>query len=247
MNSNAFPADMILPAPDEIPGHIAIIMDGNGRWAKKKLLNRVKGHEVGAGVVRTMVRTCSDLGVSYLTLYAFSTENWNRPKMEITALMMILKNFLKTELQEMLDKNIRFQSIGQIERLPEDVQQRLHETVEKTKNNSGMVLNLALSYGGRAEITEMVKNIALKVRNGKIDPDDIDSDLISNCLYTKGLPDPDLMIRTSGETRISNFLLWQLAYSELFFTNTLWPDFTREELIQIIIEFQGRERRFGKV
>ena len=247
MNFNSFPADMILPDSDNMPRHIAIIMDGNGRWAKKKLLNRVKGHETGAGVVRTMVRTCSDLGVSYLTLYAFSTENWQRPKIEIAALMMILKNFLKTELQEMLDKNIRFQSIGQIERLPADVQQRLQETIDKTKDNTGMVLNLALSYGGRTELIQMVKNIAVKVQNKDISIDAVDSDLISNHLYTKEIPDPDLMIRTSGEMRISNFLLWQLAYSELYFTNTLWPDFTREELIRIIIEYQSRERRFGKV
>lgn len=247
MNSNSFPADLTLPDPDRMPQHIAIIMDGNGRWAKKRLLNRVKGHETGARVVRDMVRTCSDLGVSWLTLYAFSTENWQRPKMEVAALMMILKNFLKTELQEMLDKNIRFQSIGQTHRLPQDVQQRIKDTVRETKNNTGMVLNLALSYGGRTEITDMVKDIAARVQDGKISKDAITEELISRSLYTKSMPDPDLMIRTSGETRISNFLLWQIAYSELVFTNTLWPDFTREELIRIIIEYQGRERRFGKV
>lgn len=247
MNSNSFPADLTLPDPDRMPQHIAIIMDGNGRWAKKRLLNRVKGHETGARVVRDMVRTCSDLGVSWLTLYAFSTENWQRPKMEVAALMMILKNFLKTELQEMLDKNIRFQSIGQTHRLPQDVQQRIKDTVRETKNNTGMVLNLALSYGGRTEITDMVKDIAARVQDGEISKDAITEELISRSLYTKSMPDPDLMIRTSGETRISNFLLWQIAYSELVFTNTLWPDFTREELIRIIIEYQGRERRFGKV
>ncbi|MCJ7615989.1 MAG: isoprenyl transferase [Desulfobacterales bacterium] len=233
--------------PTNLPCHIAIIMDGNGRWAKKRILNRIEGHKKGTDVVRLIVRTCREIGISILTLYAFSTENWQRPKTEVTALMTILKNFLQSEQKEMLDNNIRLNAIGQIEKLPEDVQQVLHKTMTLTKKNNGLMLNLALSYGGRAEIVRMAREIAIKTKEGKIDPDLITPELVSDFLYTKGMPDPDLLIRTSGEMRISNFLLWQIAYTEIFVTETLWPDFSRQEFLQILKHYQGRERRFGKV
>ena len=233
--------------PANLPSHIAIIMDGNGRWAKKRILNRIEGHKKGSDAVRLIVRTCREIGISILTLYAFSTENWQRPKTEVTALMSLLKNFLKSEQKEMLDNNIRLNVIGQIEKLPEDVQQVLHKTMTLTKENNGLMLNLALSYGGRAEIVRMVREIATKTKEGKIDPDLITPELVSDFLYTKGMPDPDLLIRTSGEMRISNFLLWQIAYTEIFVTETLWPDFSKQEFLQILKHYQRRERRFGKV
>jgi undecaprenyl diphosphate synthase len=230
-----------------MPRHVAIIMDGNGRWAKKRLLNRVKGHEKGADVVRQVVRTSREIGVPALTLYAFSTENWDRPKAEIAALMELLKRFLKSERSEMLENNIQFNTIGQIERLPQDVQDTVAATRDLTRNNDGMLLTIALSYGSRAELTRMVRHIARKARDGQIEPEAVTPELISDHLYTRNMADPDLLIRTSGETRVSNFLLWQIAYAELFFTDTLWPDFTREEYIQIIKSYQSRERRFGRV
>lgn len=233
--------------PQKMPAHIAIIMDGNGRWAKKRLMNRVMGHERGVNVVVETVRACHDMGIPVLTLYAFSTENWQRSKLEVSALMMLLKSFLKSQLQEMLDNHIRLNAIGQIERLPEDVRNLLLETMKLTENNTEMLLNLALSYGGRAELVRMTRDIAGKVREGVLKPEDIDEKIISDALYTKGMPDPDLMIRTSGEMRISNFLLWQIAYSEIFVTPTLWPDFSTDELVKIVIDYQHRERRFGKV
>jgi len=233
--------------PANLPRHIAIIMDGNGRWAKKRILNRIEGHKKGVDVVRFIVRTCREIGISILTLYAFSTENWQRPKTEVTALMTLLKNFLESEQKDMLDNNIRLNAIGQIERLPENVQQVLHKTMTLTKKNNGLMLNLALSYGGRDEIVRMVREIATKTKEGKIDPDLITPGLISDFLYTKGMPDPDLLIRTSGEMRISNFLLWQIAYTEIFVTETLWPDFSKQEFLQILKHYQRRERRFGKV
>jgi len=233
--------------PSKIPHHVAIIMDGNGRWAKKRLMNRVKGHERGMEAVRTIVRTSRKIGVSILTLYAFSTENWQRPRAEIAALMALLNRFCKTEKDEILDNNIRLEVIGQFERLPADNQKKLQHLMDLSGGNTGMVLNLALSYGGRAEIVRMVREIARKAGEGRIDPYDITSETVADHLYTKGKKDPDLMIRTSGEMRISNFLLWQLAYSELFVTDTLWPDFGKEEYIDIIRQFQKRERRFGKV
>ena len=220
-------------------------MDGNGRWAKKRLLNRIKGHEKGAETVRIIIRASREIGISFLTLYAFSTENWQRPRPEIAALMILLKKFLISEERELLDNNIRLNAIGQIENLPEDVQETLRQTMAVTRQNDGMVLNLALSYGGRDEIVRMVREIAKRTRDGKIDPDSITPDLISEYLYTKGMPDPDLLIRTSGEMRISNFLLWQIAYTEIFITDTLWPDFSKEEFLQIIDHFKCRERRFG--
>jgi undecaprenyl diphosphate synthase len=222
-------------------------MDGNGRWAKQRILNRIKGHEKGAETVRTIVRTSREIGISILTLYAFSTENWLRPKAEIAALMVLLKRYLKSEKKEMLDNNIRLNAIGQIERLPEDVKEVLAESMAITKKNDGMLLNLALSYGGRAEIVRVVQEIAKETREGKVDPDSITSELITEHLYTRGMRDPDLLIRTSGEMRISNFLLWQIAYSEIYVTDTFWPDFSKDEYIRILKDFQRRERRFGKV
>lgn len=230
-----------------LPSHVAIIMDGNGRWAKKHSLSRIKGHEKGAETVRTIVQTCREIGISYLTLYAFSTENWRRPQIEITALMSLLKRFLEKEQSELMANNIRLVTIGQIERLPADVQKILQKTINLTRENDGMFLNLALSYGGRAEILKMVKEIALKASAGEIIPDSITPEIISEHLYTKDIPDPDLLIRTSGEMRLSNFLLWQIAYTEIFITDTLWPDFSKDEFFLILKEYQQRERRFGKV
>ena len=248
MSSNSqspdIPTDLDL---ENLPVHIAIIMDGNGRWAKKRMLNRIKGHEKGSDTVRQVVRTCRELGIQVLTLYAFSTENWERPRTEVSALMALLDRFLKSERDEMMANGIRLEAIGQIDRLPENVQLSLNETRRLTAGNTAMRLYLALSYGSRAEIRGMVQAIARKAAEGFLSPEDIDESLISDHLLTRGLPDPDLLIRTSGEMRISNFLLWQIAYSEIFITPTLWPDFSREELLRILLDYQKRERRFGRV
>ncbi len=233
--------------PARLPAHVAIIMDGNGRWAKKRLLNRVKGHEQGSETVRTIVRTSREIGIRYLTLYAFSTENWERPKSEVSALMMLLNRFLKNELQEMQDNGIRLFAIGQLDRLPEPVSTTLKETIALTQNNTGMQLTLSLSYGSRTELLDMVRDIAREACQGKISAELITEELISSHLYTRNMPDPDLLIRTSGEMRISNFLLWQIAYSEIFITKTLWPDFSKEEYFHILKEYQSRDRRFGKI
>jgi len=230
-----------------LPSHVAIIMDGNGRWAQKKLLNRVKGHEKGADTVRMVVRSCREIGISFLTLYAFSTENWQRPKAEVAALMSLLKKFLVSERQEMVVNNIRFNVIGETERLPQAVREEIQRTRDATKVNTGMCLSLALSYGGRAELVKAVKEVAADVLAGRLNVDAITPDTVAHHLYTADMPDPELLIRTSGEMRISNFLLWQIAYAEIYVTNTLWPDFTREELIQILKEYQARDRRFGRV
>jgi len=230
-----------------LPAHVAIIMDGNGRWAKKRLLNRVKGHEKGADTVRTIVRTSREIGIKALTLYAFSTENWQRPKAEVNALMLLLERFLNSEKPELMENNIRLRAIGQIERLPGKTRGALDDVMAATAGNDGMVLNLALSYGGRAELLQMVSRIARAAKEGRIDPDAIDEAVVADHLYTRGLPDPDLLIRTSGEMRLSNFLLWQVAYSEIFVTDTLWPDFNREEYLRILSAYQRRDRRFGKV
>jgi undecaprenyl diphosphate synthase len=230
-----------------LPVHIAIIMDGNGRWAKKRLLNRIKGHEKGSEAVRTVVRFCREIGIRYLTLYAFSTENWQRPKKEVDALMVLLRKFLKSELSELLENNIRLRVIGQVDRLPPEVRQALQETTAATKDNTAMDLILALSYGGRAEIVAMAQSLADKVKRGLVEPESITAEIVTDHLYTRDIPDPDLLIRTSGEMRISNFLLWQIAYSEIFVTPTLWPDFGKDELLQILKDFQGRERRYGAV
>jgi undecaprenyl diphosphate synthase len=230
---------------DRLPTHIAIIMDGNGRWAKKKLLNRISGHTKGVDAVREVVTACRELGIKILTLYAFSIENWKRPKEEVKALMGLLDDYLLKERGEMIKNNIRLSAIGRLEDLPSAVQATLQETMKLTRQCDGMTLNLALSYGGRSEILHAVQRILSDVREKKIKPEEIDQERFSQHLWTWGLPDPDLLIRTSGEFRISNFLLWQIAYTELYVTETLWPDFNREELLKAIADYQSRERRFG--
>jgi undecaprenyl diphosphate synthase len=231
----------------EIPTHIAIIMDGNGRWARQRGLPRAAGHKKGVDTVRDIVAACAEIGVKYLTLYTFSTENWNRPKDEVSTLMRLLLSSLKARLNE-LDKNdIKLTSIGDLSSLPFEVQKQLKTDIEKTKNNKRMTLNLALSYSGRWELIEAVKSISNQVAKNNLKPDDIDERIISENLTTKELPDPDLLIRTSGEFRVSNFLLWQIAYSEFVILDVFWPDFTREQLYKSIRVFQKRERRFGKV
>ena len=232
---------------DNLPKHLAIIMDGNGRWAKQKGLLRAFGHENGTKSVRLTVETCAKLGIKNLTLYAFSTENWNRPKLEVDTLMKLLISSLKNELQTLLDNNIRLNSIGNLEMLPKSAQKELLDVIKKTENNSRMVLTLALSYGSREEIISAIKKISDKVKNNIISLDSIDESIINQHLYTQNLPDVDLLIRTSGEHRISNFLLWQIAYAELYFTDVLWPDFKEDDLYEAIISYQKRERRFGKV
>ena len=231
---------------NNLPKHLAIIMDGNGRWAKQKGFLRAFGHENGTKSVRTAVETCAKLGIENLTLYAFSTENWNRPKLEVEILMKLLISSLKNELKTLQDNNIRLNSIGNLDLLPKSAQKELHEVISKTSGNSRMVLTLALSYGSREEIINAVKNISDKVKNNIISLDTIDESIINQHLYTQNLPDVDLLIRTSGEHRISNFLLWQIAYAELYFTDVLWPDFKEEDLYEAIISYQKRERRFGK-
>lgn len=230
-----------------LPVHVAIIMDGNGRWAKKRLMNRVFGHEKGSRTVRTIVTASRELGIQYLTLYAFSTENWARPKSEVSALMQLLKKFLVSEQQDLMEKGICLQVLGQMEKLPEDVRKQALETIEVTRNNREMTLNLALSYGSRQEITHAVQAVAQKVAAGELPSEDICEKTVADHLYTGGMPDPDLVIRTSGEFRLSNFLLWQSAYAEIFITHTLWPDFTRDEFIDILTNYQKRDRRFGRV
>ncbi|MBI3814044.1 MAG: isoprenyl transferase [Nitrospinae bacterium] len=230
---------------NRLPGHIAIIMDGNGRWANKKFLPRIAGHRAGVKTVDRIVTICRKIGIKALTLYSFSEENWSRPRDEINALMEILKRYLRKELDRMLKENIRFNTIGNIESLPQSAQDIIQDAKDKTKNRDGMVLTLALSYGARREIVDAVREIALAVKNNKLSVEDITSQLFQSYLHTKNLPDPDLLIRTSGELRISNFLLYQMAYTELYFTDTLWPDFKEDDLLTAIIEFQKRERRFG--
>jgi undecaprenyl diphosphate synthase len=233
--------------PDRMPKHVAIIMDGNGRWAKKRLLNRINGHEKGAEAVRTIVQTARKLNIAALTLYAFSTENWQRPQPEISGLMLLLRRFLSAERQTLIENEIRLSTIGQINRLPAAVRESLKAVMDATANNKKMTLNLALSYGARAEIVAMAQQIASKACNGVLDPTTISAETVADHLYTRGMPDVDLLIRTSGEMRISNFLLWQIAYSEIFFTPTLWPDFGEDEFVSILADYQQRERRFGAI
>jgi undecaprenyl diphosphate synthase len=228
------------------PKHIAIIMDGNGRWAKNRGKLRVFGHENGTKSVKNIVETCSNLGIRCLTLYAFSTENWNRPKLEVKTLMSLLISSLKRETDKLQRNNIRLNPIGNLNLLPLKVSKELCQVVETTKSNSGMVLNLALSYGSRDEIINCVKEIGEKIKNNLISFEKIDETVINQHLYTQNLPDVDLLIRTSGEQRVSNFLLWQIAYAELYFTRVLWPDFTEQDLYKAIDNYQKRERRFGK-
>ena len=231
---------------ERLPRHIAIIMDGNGRWAKRRNQPRVFGHRQGAKSVRKVVEATARLGINNLTLYAFSTENWNRPKHEIKTLMKLLVNALKNELGLMMKNNIRLNAIGHTDMMPTNVQQELQEVLDETKENTGLVLTLALSYGARQEILRAVQEISHKVKNNIISVENVDDNIINKHLYTQNLPDVDLLIRTSGEVRISNFLLWQIAYAELYFTDELWPDFNETSLHKAIAEYQKRERRFGK-
>ncbi|MBW2708631.1 MAG: isoprenyl transferase [Deltaproteobacteria bacterium] len=232
---------------ESLPKHVAIIMDGNGRWAEKHAFPRVRGHRKGAESVRTIVTLCRKLGIGYLTLYAFSEENWKRPPHEVTALMKLLGSFLKRELKEMKESGIRLNAIGRTEKLPAATRKILLDTIRETSHGSKMVLTLALSYGGRQEILDAVRALARKVQTGAMDPEDISEDQFSGSLYTAGMPDPDLLIRTSGEYRISNFLLWQISYSEIYVTPTLWPDFGEAELLEALSEYRKRDRRFGAV
>ena len=231
---------------NNLPKHIAIIMDGNGRWAKEKGFLRAFGHENGTKSVREVVEACSELGVENLTLYAFSSENWNRPKLEVKTLMQLLISSLKKEMSTMQENSIRLDAIGNLNNLPEKVQNELLYVIEATKENKNMNLTLALSYGSRDEIVDVTKQICDKVKNKIISIENIDDTLINQHLYTRNLPDVDLLIRTSGEKRISNFLLWQIAYAELYFTDVYWPDFVKENLYEAVIDYQNRERRFGK-
>ena len=230
---------------DKLPKHIAIIMDGNGRWAEKRLLNRIAGHQVGIKRAKEAIRCCTELGIQALTLYAFSTENWSRPKREIKTLMNLMKRFLRAEGKNLVKNNIRLNIVGNIEDLPNDVSEVLKEFILKTRNNTGMILNAALSYSGRNEIIRAVKKIVGDVKKGKLTKEQINEETFSRYLFTSGVPDPDLLIRTSGEFRISNFLIWQMAYTELYVTDILWPDFKKKDLINAIINYQQRERRYG--
>ncbi len=232
---------------NDIPRHIAIIMDGNGRWANTRGLPRGEGHRVGAESVREAVETCRQIGVDYLTLFAFSSENWNRPKKEINSLMKLLERFLRDKLPEMLQQNVRLHAIGRLDMLPDSCRKEIDQAIKKTRNNTGLNLILALSYGSREEIVDATRNIALKVASGELTPEDIDPALFSDHLYTSQFPDPDLLIRTSGELRISNFLLWQISYSEIVISPKNWPDFRNADLRAAIGEYAQRNRRFGKV
>jgi undecaprenyl diphosphate synthase len=236
--------------PERIPRHVAIIMDGNGRWAKQRNLPRIMGHKAGVESVKNIVKSARELNLEVLTLYAFSIENWKRPSFEVQGLMTLLKTFLKSELQNLLDKNISLRCIGEIEKLPPDVQKILLQVIEDTARNTegkeGLILNLALSYGSRSEILRAARIMAEKCVSGQFDPEDISEKLFASHLYTAGLPDPDLLIRTGGESRLSNFLLWQLSYAELYITETMWPDFNAERFFEALKYFQGRERRFGQ-
>jgi undecaprenyl diphosphate synthase len=236
---------MAINNPQNLPRHIAIIMDGNGRWAKKHALGRISGHKKGADAVRETVRTCRELGVPCLTLYAFSVENWLRPTREVEGLMRLLHEYIHTELGELIGKGIRLTTIGDIEALKKPVRSVLKDAMARTAHNGEMILNIALSYGSRDEIIGAVRHLLMDCHAGKLKPEDVTKDLFSRYLETAALPDPDLLIRTSGEYRVSNFLLWQIAYTEFYFTDVLWPDFRKEDLLAAIAEFQRRERRFG--
>lgn len=229
-----------------LPHHIAIIMDGNGRWAKLQHKERSFGHQAGIRPVRSVTEAATKLGIGYLTLYTFSTENWNRPTEEIRALMSLLVMAIEKETATLLENNVRLMAIGDMSRMPADVSARLNKCIEQTSQNTGLTLILALSYSSRWEITEVVKTLSMQVKTGTLLPEDITAEMISSHLSTRGIPDPDLLIRTGGEVRISNFLLWQLAYSELYFTETFWPDFNEETFYKAIVDYQMRERRYGK-
>ncbi len=233
--------------PDLLPKHVAVIMDGNGRWAELRSLPRIAGHREGIKSVRELIALCLELGIPALTIYAFSQENWNRPAQEINALMSLLEHYLSTERTSLIEQGVRFRTIGRLDALPASALRWVRATEQETSHLEKLTLTVALSYGGRSEIVEAVRRIADAVRQGALPADDIDEPLFANYLMTRGLPDPDLLIRTSGETRISNFLLWQLAYTELYFTTTLWPDFRRREALLALLEYQRRDRRFGRV
>lgn len=232
---------------DKVPRHIAIIMDGNGRWAKSRFMPRTYGHKAGVETIRKVVKECSRLGVKYLTLYAFSTENWKRPKDEVSALMGLLVKYLRSELEELHRNNVKILTIGDISKLPDACIEELDRAKKETKDNTGLVMSLALNYGGRNDLVNAVRNISQEVLDGKISPDDIVDDTIASHLSTNESPDPDLVVRTSGEQRLSNFLLWELAYSEFYFTDIHWPDFDEKELQKAIYAYQSRDRRFGGV
>ena len=227
------------------PRHVAIIMDGNGRWAKRKGFPKIAGHRAGAKSVEEIIKAAREAGIEILTLYTFSTENWKRPKKEVDSLMKLLEAYLDKETEKIAKKGIRVRAIGRIEGLPEGVRDKIKKIENRTKDNKGLLLNLALNYGGRPEITDAAKKIAEEVKAGKLSPEDISEEVFEKYLYTKDIPDPDLLIRTSGEMRLSNFLLWQLSYSEIYVTDTLWPDFRKKDLEKAIIEYQKRERRYG--
>ncbi len=231
---------------ERLPQHIAVIMDGNGRWAKQQGKMRIFGHQHGVDAVRVTTEACAELGVKYLTLYAFSTENWNRSSFEVNALMTLLTTSLKNEIKTFHDNNIRLNAVGDLNRLPKSQYDALMSAINDTKEHTRMTLTLCLSYSGRWELVQAIKNIAEEVKNGLIKPEDIDEALVNRHLSTANMPDPDLLIRTSGEERISNYLLWQIAYSELYFTKKYWPEFSKEDLYEAIIDYQNRERRFGK-
>ena len=231
---------------ENLPRHLAIIMDGNGRWAKERNLSRIEGHRAGAESVRVIVRSCRKIGIPVLTLYAFSKENWQRPSREIQALWRLLSKYLKSELEEMMENSIRLNAIGDIKELPKSVHRLLVDTMDKTEANRDMILNLALSYSGRSEIVRAAQKLAATCMAKELQPAEIDEVIFANNLYTADMPDPDLLIRTSGEQRISNFLLWQMAYTELYVSPVYWPDFREPELMEALAEYQRRERRFGK-
>jgi len=231
----------------KLPKHIGIIMDGNGRWARRRGLPRVAGHRIGVKTVKEIVKACTNLGIKALTLYAFSVENWKRPKTEVKVLMGLLDVYCRREIPDLNKNNIRFNIIGRIEQLPASVQKGLKVAMDATRDNTGLILTLALNYGGRAEIIDAVKSVLQDVKNGRVKAGEIDEDLFSNYLYTKDLPELDLLIRTSNEMRISNFLLWQISYSELYITETLWPDFKKKNLEKAIEDYQKRDRRFGDI
>src|SRR6201992_806919 len=232
-------------AQANLPCHVAVIMDGNGRWAKSRHLPRIEGHRRGADSAREIIRTAGELGIKYLTLYAFSAENWSRPKDEVDALMKYLVHYLKTETKELNKNNVRLEVIGQIHRLPDNVQEHLQKSIATLSKNNGLTLVMALSYGSRIEIVEAVRSIAAKAKQGKLAPADITEEVISQHLWTRNVPDPDLLIRTSGEMRISNFLLWQISYTELIVTQTFWPDFRQPQFFAALEEYTRRHRRFG--
>jgi undecaprenyl diphosphate synthase len=237
---------MVAIDKERLPRHVAIIMDGNGRWATQRGLNRIAGHRRGKDSVKEVVEAARRLGLEYVSLYAFSSENWQRPRTEVQALMRFLRHYLVSEIKRMMKHGIRQLAIGNLRRLPREVQTALRSAVNQTRANTGMTVILAVSYGGREELTDAAREIAHAVRRGELDPKDIDEALVGRHLATAGIPDPDLLIRTSGEMRISNFLLWQIAYTEIYVTDTLWPDFREQEFLEAVAHFQRRERRFGR-